>query len=265
MLHQCRSRSASRSTAHRYTTKVFRKKQGKFDEVKLCIGQVKPEKQWSSHHLAHDIVNSCATNAELAQAVRVLAGEVMGVAVAPQTGLGCQHCKQPNEHSARHTSSSLEDAPPPSLPIWTPPSPGTVYPQPATPEERMRKIVASVPPNLLADGYRFWDRFSPPALRVLRAMCIVFEVEPVSDEHGQLCGNATADAIFGGMHVMPFLERWASFDPGCLSEATLHALRTDYLLDAELDADKVRRISAVLSEMVLWLRALSDCCTVMGR
>jgi hypothetical protein len=96
-------------------------------------------------------------------------------------------------------------------------------------------------------------------------MCIVFEVEPVSDEHGQLCGNATADAIFGGMHVMPFLERWASFDPGCLSEATLHALRTDYLLDAELDADKVRRISAVLSEMVLWLRALSDCCTVMGR
>lgn len=169
MLHQCRSRSASRSTAHRYTTKVFRKKQGKFDEVKLCIGQVKPEKQWSSHHLAHDIVNSCATNAELAQAVRVLAGEVMGVAVAPQTGLGCQHCKQPNEHSARHTSSSLEDAPPPSLPIWTPPSPGTVYPQPATPEERMRKIVASVPPNLLADGYRFWDRFSPPARAALRA------------------------------------------------------------------------------------------------
>ena len=240
--------------------KVFRKKQGKFDEVKLCIGQVKPEKQWSSHHLAHDIVNSCATNAELAQAVRVLAGEVMGVAVTPQAGLGCQHCKQPSEHSARHTSSSLESTPPP--PLLPPPSPGTVYPQPATPEERMRKIVASVPPNLLADGC--WDRFSPPALRVLRAMCTVFVVEPILDEHGQLCGNATADAIFGGMHVTPFFERWASFDPSCVNEATLNALRTDYLLDAELDADKMV-ISTVLSEMVLWLRALSDCCAVMGR
>ena len=88
--------------------KIYRKKQGTFDVVKLCIGAAKPEKQWTSHHLAHDIVKSCKTTAQLAQAVRVLAGEAMGVAVTPKNLPGCQHCKQPEQQAQPSEPSSSE-------------------------------------------------------------------------------------------------------------------------------------------------------------
>lgn len=123
--------------------KIYRKKQGTFDIVKLCIGACKPEKQWSSHHLAHDIVNSCATTQQLAQAVRVLAGDVMGVAVTPKSGLGCQHCKQP---APQQPSSSANDAAPPaSVPVPTPgdasASTGTDPPEPTPVAEASQALL----------------------------------------------------------------------------------------------------------------------------
>ena len=94
--------------------KIYRKKQGTFDIVKLCIGPIKPEKQWTSHHLAHEIVNSCKTTAQLAQAVRVLAGEAMGVAVTPKSIPGCQHCKQPEQQPEQPQLPPTPPPPPPS-------------------------------------------------------------------------------------------------------------------------------------------------------
>jgi hypothetical protein len=77
--------------------KHYRKKQGNADTIKLCIGKVVPEKQWTSHAISHDIVNACATNAALANAVRSLAAEVLGAMIAPPKDDGCCACQGHNE------------------------------------------------------------------------------------------------------------------------------------------------------------------------
>ena len=73
--------------------KHYRKKQGSADTIKLCIGKALPEKQWTSHPLSHEIVNACTTNPALANAVRALAAEVMGTAIAPAKETECKNCQ----------------------------------------------------------------------------------------------------------------------------------------------------------------------------
>lgn len=58
--------------------KLYRQRKAKDDLLKLCIGPVKPEKEWSTAKLSHDIVNACTTTAALSQAVRRVASELMG-------------------------------------------------------------------------------------------------------------------------------------------------------------------------------------------
>eukprot|EP01043_Picozoa_sp_COSAG02_P036338 COSAG02_NODE_2655_length_8287_cov_2.497384_3_plen_267_part_00 len=104
--------------------------------------------------------------------------------------------------------------------------------------ERMRAIVSSVCPTLLQDAYRMWNRVPPTGIRVLTAMCLVFNVQPVTKKTGEVCGNDTADAIFGGAGVGPFFTRWATFDLTSMDDIALQTLRTKYLVDEQLEPSK---------------------------
>lgn len=131
--------------------------------------------------------------------------------------------------------------------------------------ERMRAIVSSVHPRDLQDAYRMWNRVPPTGIHVLTAMCLVFNVQPVTKTTGEVCGNDTADAIFGGAGVGPFFTRWAAFEPTSMDDAALQTLRTKYLVDEQLEASKMARVMKVLEQMVLWLHALNEACQASGR
>ena len=73
--------------------KHYRKKQGKTDTIKLCIGPVVPEKQWMSIAISHEVVKSCTTTAALSNAVRALAAEAMNTTVSPPKDDGCCACQ----------------------------------------------------------------------------------------------------------------------------------------------------------------------------
>ena len=141
--------------------KLYRKKQGSFDVLKLCIGAVRPEKEWASHHLPHNIVNACTTTAALAQAVRSVASEAMGVTTLPTKDMGCLHCKhdlqdtplqkqQPPPQLAQlqalqppQPSSQLSPQPSPAQPPITPPP----MPQPPQPQLQQLQIAEQQRPQ----------------------------------------------------------------------------------------------------------------------
>ena len=88
--------------------KLYRKKAGAHDIVKLCIGKPRPERDWTSHKIGHDVVSACETSSALTAAVRLMAAEVMGLdaeMVKHKARDGCDHCQSSPSLTANVTTS----------------------------------------------------------------------------------------------------------------------------------------------------------------
>lgn len=169
--------------------KLVRKKHGTFDIIKMCPGALKPEKQWLSLHMAHEIVNSCTTTAALSHAVRTLAGKHLGVVVQPKD-LGCAKCKYNAE-------------PPPEIPVADPPppvrKPPTQPPQPLQVQvfdehnaEPPEMPVADPPPPL-----------TMPATQLLQPLSVQSDATPRTATNGRLHGSRSSAEITDA-----FTHRW---------------------------------------------------------